>query len=411
MGRDVTGERLMEAEREKLLATLRESNRQLTEANRTCAAMAQTAERRLAERQSVLDNMADAVLVADTDGRIIMANEAAAGMFGLDRPEDPRTSIDGLNESHMVRMADGQPRPKHTHPLARALSGETVTLEDSIIRNPKTGKDVYLRSNAAPMRDERGRIVGAVSVGRDVTELTELERLKEELISVTAHELKTPVTIMKGFAQTLLLKADDLSPERRKILDYIDRGANRIDSVVQEMLDISLLTNGGFASPEREFDLTEFVEQMVDRMALSNPGHQLRLTRADRVSVHADMRRLAQVLDNLLDNAIRYSPAGGLVQVEVKAERDRAEVAVSDHGIGIPSAKQARIFQRLYRAHTGTPYDYGGMGVGLYLAREIIRCHGGDMDFESVEGVGSTFRFSLPVGESDSHASPGVPPQ
>jgi signal transduction histidine kinase len=155
-------------------------------------------------------------------------------------------------------------------------------------------------------------------------------------------------------------------------------------------------------------DLTELVAQTVDRIDLTTSKHQVRLTRADPVVLRGDRDRLESVILTLLDNAIRYMPRGGPIDVEVTVLEKEAVVSVRDEGVGIPKAKQAHIFERFYRAHTGTPYDYGGMGVALYIARKIVAQHGGRTWFESEENKGSTFSFSLPLEQpaSGQKASP-----
>lgn len=404
VGRDVTAQREVEAERDALMASLTETNRRLLEANQTRSAIARTAELRAAELRSILNHMVEAVFVCDAGGRLTLANQAAERLLGQISFEEANLSVADLRAVLSTRFPDGRPIPPGRQPLVRALAGETLRHEDLMVRVPHTDTDLHVRVSASPLRDGHGAIIGAVSLSMDVSELVELEHLKDQLITVAAHELKTPVAIMKGYAQVLLRKSSDLSPERRRILECIDRGAGRIDSVVQEILDVSLLNSGGFQLTLERVDLAQFVGQAADRVAITSPNHRVCLTGVGRVSVLADRHRLDQVLDNLLDNAVRYSPAGGVVEVEIGVEADRAVVSVRDNGIGIPLRKQARIFERLYRAHSGTPHDYGGMGVGLYLAREIVRLHGGEMGFESTEGVGSTFRFSLPLGETHAEA-------
>jgi signal transduction histidine kinase len=235
-------------------------------------------------------------------------------------------------------------------------------------------------------------------VARDVTELTELDRLKDEFISVAAHELKTPIAIMKGYTQALLRTAQQLSPPHRRMLEAIDRGSSRIDGIVKDLLDISRLHLGQLELTRERIDLSELVTEVVDRTALTTTKHRLKLISAEPVVVCGDRDRLEQVLANLLDNAIKYSPRGGDVDVAVTVRDGEAIVSVRDYGVGIPRAKQPHIFQRFYRAHSGTPYDYGGMGVGLYISNEIVARHGGRMWFASEEGGGSTFYFSLPLG-------------
>ncbi len=358
---------------------------------------ARVAGQRAAELQSVLENMIDAVFVCDLQGRITLTNEGGVRLLGLSSRAEVERGLGELIERLRIRHPDGRSVIPSELPLARALQGEAVTLEDELVYNSRLQRDIYLRSNASPLRDDRGRIVGAVQVARDVTELTELDRLKDQFITVAAHELKTPVTIMKGYAQALLRGDEGIPPERRKMLESVDHGANRIDGVVNDLLDISRLHQGQLELTKGKIDLAQLVGQVVERMAPTAAKHQLRVASAEPLVVEGDRDRLEQVVATLIDNAIRYSPSGGRIEIKVERGDHEAVLSVRDHGVGIPADRQARIFQRFYRAHTGTPYDYGGMGVGLYISREIVFRHGGRMWFESEEGKGSTFQFTLPL--------------
>ena len=183
------------------------------------------------------------------------------------------------------------------------------------------------------------------------------------------------------------------------MLEASNRGADRIDAIIINLLDIARLSRGQLDLSRERFSLTELVAESVDHFALTSPRHEVRVIRAEPALVHADRPRIEEVIANLLDNAIRYSPAGGLVTVATDVQDHEAFVSVRDQGVGIPALKQAKIFQRFFRAHTQTPFDYGGMGVGLFISREIVKRHGGRMWFESREGVGSTFHFSLPLDQ------------
>jgi two-component system, OmpR family, sensor histidine kinase VicK len=396
--REVTGERRTEEEQANLLSLITEANEQLMVAGVHAQQTAEIAEHRAAELQGVLDNMVEGVLVANAEGRITLVNEAAVRMLGLPSCEDAMVAIDELDKRLQTRDSGGPDHSAGCRSLSRALTGEVAIMEESTFRDPRTGSDVYVLTNSAPIRGQDGEILGAVSVARDVTELKEVDRMKDQFIAVAAHELKTPVTIMKGFAQLLLRNADGLSPQQRRGLEEISLGANRIHSIVRDLLDVALLSSTEAPFVLDQVDLVDLVGQAWDRMTFAHPAHDLRLTASGSVSVVADRARLEQVVENLLDNAVRYSPEGGPIEVEVSSSGDQAVVSVTDRGIGIPADKQAGIFQRFYRAHTDTPHDYGGMGVGLHISREIILRHGGTMDFESREGEGSTFRFILPMG-------------
>jgi two-component system, OmpR family, sensor histidine kinase VicK len=236
-----------------------------------------------------------------------------------------------------------------------------------------------------------------VAVDRDVTEMVEFDLSKDQFIRVAAHELKTPIAIMKGYAQLLLRSSDKLPPAMIGSLAAVERGANRIDHIVNDLLDLSQLQVGRMDLKPEKIDLAELVEVVTQRVALTTKRHELRVLEAEPVVVRGDRTRLEQVLANLLDNAIRYSPRGGKIEVSLTVSDGTADVSVRDHGVGIPANKQARVFECFYRPHTDTPYDYGGMGVGLFVSREIVRRHGGTMSLVSKEGSGSVFSFRLPV--------------
>jgi signal transduction histidine kinase len=182
------------------------------------------------------------------------------------------------------------------------------------------------------------------------------------------------------------------------MLEAINRGADRIDRIVRDLLDISRLYQGSVDLRKENVDLAALVNEVVALKILTAPRrHRIQLVAVDHARVRGDRDHLVQILNNLIDNAVKYSPKGGAVEVAVRRRGDEAVVSVSDQGIGIPKSKQARIFERFYRAHTATRHDYGGIGIGLYLSREFVERLGGRMWFESEEGRGSVFYFSLPV--------------
>lgn len=246
------------------------------------------------------------------------------------------------------------------------------------------------------MLDEQRRL--AVLAEQRAADAVELDRLKDQFVRVAAHELKTPVAIMKGRAQLLLRSADERDQARRKSLDAICRGADRIDKIIEDLVDVSQLQLGRLDFFKEDVDLSALVGEIAGRVGSGSARHQIRLIRPDSAIVHGDPRRLAYVIRTLVDNAIRYSPDGGDIDIELRAQGDAVELSVRDRGIGIPASKQARIFERFYRAHTDTPHDRGGMGVGLFLSRGIVAAHGGTMWFESQEAQGSKFTFRLPSG-------------
>ncbi|HEY7957638.1 MAG TPA: ATP-binding protein [Polyangia bacterium] len=365
-------------------------------ARQQLAQLAVLMERRAAEVQGILDNMVEGVVVCDADRRVTAMNDATRQIFEWRGLPEPERLTPAVLESLDLRGGDGRPIPVGELPIVRALRGETIARQTILLENLRPEGTCYLQTSAAPLRDAGGRIVGAVLVSTDVSALTELDRLKDQFIRVAAHELKTPVTVMKGYAQALLESAGELSPARRQVLQAINRGADRIDRIVRDLLDLSQVDLTALELRHEAIQLDALVREVVERVARAAIHNRVRLCAVEPAPVIGDRARLEQVLVNLLDNAIRYSPDGGDIEVSLTRSDDRALVRVRDYGVGIPPEAQGRIFERFYRAHTDTQYDYGGMGVGLYLSREIVTRLGGEMGFTSTRGVGSTFYFSLP---------------
>lgn len=376
---DITERRCADAERQRLLE----------EQQRLLAHI----QRRSAELQAMLDSMVDGVVTCDASRRITLINNAGLYLLGLS-PGEPY-SLEDVAARVEASTPDGQVAEPRELPLQSALSGVTVTEGSLVLRVLGRQTSTYLRASAAPIRDEQGQIVAAVAVLRDVTESVELNHLKDQFVKVAAHELKTPVTILKSYAQLALRQGDDNPLALRRMLEAINRGADRIDRIARDLLDVSQLYLGRLKLAEDRIDLRELLEQAVHQASASAPKHRIHLDAERSIVVHGDRERLAQVLLGLLDNAIRYSPSGGDVDVSLSVGSDEVVVTVEDHGIGIPADKQSRIFERFYRAHSGTPHDYGGMGVGLFIAAQIVARYGGRMWFESREGEGSRFMFSL----------------
>ena len=219
----------------------------------------------------------------------------------------------------------------------RALAGETIAHQEQILVHPLTGREVFLLTSAAPIRGSDGAILGAVAVARDVTELRELDLVKDQFIRVGAHELKTPVAIMKGYALAMLRSVGDLPPARRKMLEAIDRGADRINRIVDDLLAISQITMDLLKVSQEQVDLGRLITDAVDRTSESATRHrlQLELPPGRPLMARADPERLRQVLASLLDNAVKYSPEGGDIEVMVSIEPRPSAAGSGDPARGL----------------------------------------------------------------------------
>jgi signal transduction histidine kinase len=355
-------------------------------------------ERSRRELAAVLDNMVDSVFVADLTGHVTLVNQAAARLTGLASPQEALGPLMDLARRIRFDRPNGVPFEAEQTPLLRALRGETVALDEGTISLPGAERIRFLHTSASPMRDERGEVVGAVAVSRDVTELVELDRLKDQFLRVAAHELKTPVAVIMGYAETLSRMASELAPNQRRMLDGLLRGAGRIDRIVSDLLFLSQVKLDRLNLVMERVDLGDLVARAAARAMQTAPARRVRITRTEPVVLQGDRELLGRVVAHLIDNAVRYSPEGGDVEVNVRiAEARDAIVSVRDHGVGIPAGKCSRIFECFYRAHTDTAHDYGGMGTGLYLSRVVVARHGGEMWFETEEGHGSAFHVRLPL--------------
>jgi signal transduction histidine kinase len=376
----------------------------------------QHAERRVLyeEVRAVLEGMADAVLVLDDAGTVVDVNRAALRLLGAGTAGDLLVPLPDLLERVRMRHADGRPVRVADSAAQRALHGETISgWEARACR--ADGKELFISISAAPLRaraDETPR--RAVAVVRDISEVKAFEETREEFLATAAHEFKTPLAVVKAYAQLMRKRGQGDAAA----LDVIVRQADRLARMVQQLLEVSRFRVGGTELRRDRFDLADLLGEVADGMRPEAEGRRIRVERGAPAAVFADRQRIAQVIASLLENAVRFSPEGGDVEVTLAQGDGEAVISIRDHGVGIPRERQGRVFERYYRAHAGTGRDYGGLGIGLDMSREIVARHGGRIWFDSQEGRGSTFSFSLPLAGADAvrgalpagDAAPGAAP-
>jgi PAS domain S-box-containing protein len=351
-------------------------------------------ERREAERRwdAVVNSIQEAVFVLDGDGTIVQANPSAARMI-----EHAGGGITLAERMELVEFRDEQGRviPPDRTGGRRSLRGEVVREINQIVLK-RTGERRSFRITSAPMQNG-DRINSVVVVLADVTEEVAFDRLKREVLAALAHEFKTPVAIVKGYAQHMG-KRPHASPADRAMLDTIERAANRLQRLIDDLVEVSGISLGRLVLHRKPVELAAMLHSVARWAALKATHHRLIVNAPDAVVVSADPLRLEQAVRRLVDNAIRYSPPGD-VEITLARSDEHVVISVRDQGIGIPADQKSRIFELFFRAHAGTPDDVGGLGIGLFLAREITIRHGGAIWFESEEGRGSTFYMRLPRAE------------
>ena len=344
-----------------------------------------------AEVRATVDSMADAVLLVDASPRVVEANRAALQLLGATRKEEVLGPLDEWSRRWQLRSLDGEPIPPGRYASLRALAGETNVRYDAIVRRAD-GQDVFVSVSASPVSRPRGRPL-AVAVLRDVSPARRLDEAREEFLAAAAHEFKTPLAVIKAYAQLMARR----EPAEGQALAVIQRQVDRLSRLVQHLLDTSRLRLDTGEETHERFDLTSVAGEVVARLRPVAPRHALRLASEGPAPVLGDRERISRVITSLVENGVRFSPGGGEVEMHVAANGAEATLSVRDHGLGIPQDRQGRVFERYYRAHAGTPEDPGGLGLGLVVSREIVLRHGGRMWFESTPGAGSTFHFSLPL--------------
>ncbi len=286
-----------------------------------------------------------------------------------------------------------------------------VALEDQDLVNAVALEDQDLVTGWKPAVGNRQAPASshvALAVHQDVTFFKDAEELKDHFLGMVVHELRTPLSVVKGFATMLLTQTargngPRLSDWQHEAIAEIDLASDRLNWLINDLLDVVRLQAGRLVLRRESLDLVSITQRVIAQLQRSTEHHQLTLSTLPASLSHllgeVDGQRIEQVLANLLTNAIKYSPQGGLVEVTLREETERQAVLISirDQGIGIPQAEQARLFGRFVRASNGEALLISGTGLGLYLCRELVLQHEGQIWFESREGAGSTFFMRLPL--------------
>jgi PAS domain S-box-containing protein len=397
-------------------AAILEINRDITRRRqleqKTQAAHTETTAR-LAFLQQVLDALPSSVyLVSGPEAQLMLANRTAATLWGAVWPTD-QPMLAFLAEHEIALFdAQGSPLAPENYATLRAVRfGETVLQQQETIRRPG-GSSLPVLVSALPLPPPAGTgplaPAGepvALVVHQDVSALKEAEQLKDEFIGVAAHELRTPLAVLKGFAtmlvyQTARGKGTHLAGWQQEALEEIEQATARLDKLTEDLLDVTRLQAGRLTLTPKPTDLVAVIRHMMAQVQMTSSRHTFSLeTELSSLVVEIDRVRIEQVLGNLLGNAVKYSPQGGPIELTLREEVEPhvALLTIHDHGIGIPAHEQARIFGRFVRAENARSAEITGTGLGLYLSRELVERHGGRLWFESIENEGTTLFLSLPL--------------
>lgn len=332
---------------------------------------------------SVLTNMTDGVIATDRKGRIILINDPGVRM--LRTPRDlvlnrPIASVLGLD-------------PEYTFE-------DLVETQDPVILDFSTRELPYiLRANFSVIQKETGFVNGLITVLHDITEQEKIDMERREFVANVSHELRTPLTTMRSYLEALAegaWKDDDLAPH---FLEVTQTETERMIRLVNDLLQLSRMDAREYELNSEIVDFNKFFNRIIDRFDMSKPEHIhfQRLMPDIDMFVEVDTDKMTQVIDNIISNAMKYSPNGGNVRFGVIIKDEMLKVMVSDDGMGIPKENLDRVFDRFYRVDRARSRAMGGTGLGLAIAKEMIEAHGGEIWAESEEGKGTTIFFTLPV--------------
>jgi PAS domain S-box-containing protein len=329
---------------------------------------------------AILANIADGIVAVDREGKVVLWNQSAEQITGV-----PSAAAVGRTPLEVLQR--------------ELASDDEGSHRERLVSVQRGGEEAWLSVTEAVMRDPIGAVSGRIFAFRDVSSERIVEQMKSDFVSTVSHELRAPLTSIYGFAETLL-RRDVLfgEPERQTFLGYIASEAQRLTSIVDTLLGVARLEAGDLQVELVPTDLRTVVSEVVTSVGQTSDvnGHKFVLHLPDEpLSASADREKLSQILTNLLDNAVKFSPGGGTVTVEAHRRSGHVEVRVVDEGQGIPEAERERIFSKFHRAESSR--GSGGAGLGLFIARGLVSAMGGRIWVDSVEGGGSSFAFELPL--------------
>ncbi len=344
---------------------------------------------------AIIDNSAEGIMILDAAGRIQVLNRALSHMTGW----EAKVAL-GRPASEVLSLRDrqGQPLALAMPPERRLSAAEgRLYVEGDIVR--RGGPPVTVGVTVTPLYDSEGHLARSILNVVDITRFRQAEELKSTFVSVISHELKTPVALIKGYAETLRREDAHWDPETvRESLLVIEEEADHLTQLIDSLLEASRIQAGGLKLEPTDVHLPRLAEKIVDGFRTQTDIHDFEIDfPPDFPPVLGDPQRLREALSNLISNAVKYSPQGGTIWVGGRVDNQSVTVYVADQGIGIPPEEQERIFERFHRVESGLHRRTDGAGLGLYLVKAIVEAHGGHIWVESAPGRGSIFMFTLPL--------------
>jgi two-component system phosphate regulon sensor histidine kinase PhoR len=339
--------------------------------------------------EATLDGMSEAVLAINRHQRVRLANPACLELLGLDRPPIDRPLSELFEEQSLLDLVSDRDT---SDDAIRTVEFETKESRRRVL------------ARLTPLSVSRG----AVLVLHDVTEMRHLERVRQDFIANVSHELRTPVSVIRANAEALRSGAIDDKERAAHFLEALERNADRVGRLVADLLDLSRIESGRFVPKFEDVPVADVIGGAADSISvkIEERGHHVRLRLDDGVRVHADRGALEQILVNLLENATKYTPQGGSIEIHARRQgHGRVRIEVHDNGPGIGPEHRARLFERFYRVDTGRSKEMGGTGLGLSIVKHLVHAMDGTVGMDPLEPQGSNFWVELQAATEDVDAS------
>jgi signal transduction histidine kinase len=344
--------------------------------------------------RTIVEQLPVGIVITDRDGEVVLTNKKVSSILGIDVPI-------GFNAGSGVlinTVHKGLPLQPGQSPLARVLKSEQPVISDELMFSKGDGKKVYIQNSAAVIKSDDGDVIAAASIINDVTQQKLLEERKDDFINMASHELKTPITSMKLYLDSLKKYLEKSSDERSlKTLGSIRNQTDRLQRIVNDLLDVSRLQTGKLTFNMEEFQLDRLIEEAIESLQPNSKNQNIQFAQKSPLSIHGDKFRIYQALTNIITNAIKYSAENTDIIVKMENLGEIVQISVQDFGIGIGEEEQSKIFDRLYQLNDDKEKTFPGFGMGLYISKEIIKRHNGEISVKSVKDQGSTFYITLPV--------------
>lgn len=337
--------------------------------------------------RGIIEKSAEGMLMTDKNGKIEYLSPSVISLLGEEAGKLTGEQIQNLVHPDQVAAFEDE--------LGRLEKNKISEMEFLTQIKAKNNRWIWIEGTAMDLRQEKS-IGSIVFQYRDVTSRIELEMQKEDFVQITSHELKTPVTSIKGFIQVLKKRHQKEQREQDiTIIERIEKQSEKLVHLIEDLLDVTRIKNGELPYHFSLTDLTAHIPEVIAAHEAIHPDYTFVFSASGPAFVYADKERIAQVISNLLTNAIKYAPGKTRVEICISMENGRIKTTIKDQGIGIPAIQQQKIFERFYRISTLPKDTFNGLGIGLYISNEIIKRHDGVMGVKSEEGKGSEFWFIL----------------